>query len=104
MFTSIFKPNSGRRFHMRKLIAALALTTLMASSAALRLTTSTVHADDNPPIIFNDQMPAVDVVITPDNGAPGVVYVDLQDVSLRLLDSQNASVLSVIDKRISLVA
>jgi hypothetical protein len=79
------------------------LASCLMLSAILALPRTSAHAQDNAVITLDDQTPSVDVVITPTNGAPGVVYAELDGAQLHLLDSAGAETLGLIDKRITAI-
>lgn len=79
------------------------LSSCLLLSAVLVLPRASARAQDNAVITLDDQTPSVDVVITPANGAPGVVYAELDSAQLHLLDSTGVEVLNLIDKRINAI-
>ncbi len=84
-----------------KFVAAIILV------SALALFVGPAAAQDitaNPVLVLNDSTPSVDVVITPNNGASGVVYVELIGARVSLKDSTNTDVLSEADQRVSALA
>lgn len=79
------------------------LASCLMLSAILTLPRTIARAQDNAVITLDDQTPSVDVVITPTNGAAGVVYAELDGAQLHLLDSAGAETLGLIDKRITAI-
>ncbi len=62
------------------------------------------QSGQNAPIVLDDATPSVDIVITPTGGAAGAVYLELDGVHVRLLDGSQAEVLSLIDRRVGVLA
>src|SRR5512133_663784 len=75
------------------LLTLVSLLSIVARPAA-------AQADTSQPIILNDSTPSVDIVITPTDGAQGVIYLQLDGVHVQLLDSAKNEILSMIDKRV----
>ena len=81
---------------IRKSIVVVSLVLIVIASAFAKAAIPVIHAQDNPAITLDDKTPSVDVVITPDKGAPGTVYVDLQDPKERVRPFTAIATVSVI--------
>jgi uncharacterized protein YraI len=82
-------------------IATIATIAAIAGSVFVPL--APVAAQTDPTLILNDQTPSIDVVINPTNGAPGVIYLELENAQFQLTSNTGAIVLTAVDSRISAV-
>jgi hypothetical protein len=53
-----------------------------------------------PPIVLDDATPSIDAVITPANGAAGVVLLELEGARVQLSTAANVEILSIADARV----
>jgi hypothetical protein len=83
---------------------ALILFSIIVLVSRLGVARPSYAQDSNPPIILNANTPSVDIVVSGDNGAPGVVYIEMNGVHASLRDANGNELLSVIDKRITELA
>lgn len=86
---------------LRKIGLFIVLIGILALFAAPR--TPTI-AQGNPVITLDAATPAVDIVVTPTNGASGVVYIELDGAHLSVRNSANVVTLSLADSRVAAVA
>ncbi len=84
---------------LKKIVSAIVL--VFAAVLAVR---PAAAQGTNPPILLDDATPSIDVVVTPNNGASGVVYVELVNAHVTLKDATNGEVLTLIDKRVTALA
>ncbi len=84
----------------RKLLGFFVLIALIASFVT-PLAFPMVRAQDNSLVVLNDATPSAQVIVTLNNGAPGVVYIELENVRVVLRDKTGADVLSLGDKRVT---
>lgn len=86
---------------LRKSVLLIVLIGMIALLGMARMPTV---AQANPVITLDAATPAVDIVVTPSNGASGVIYVEMDGVRLSIRNSSNVEVLSLIDNRVAAVA
>ena len=85
----------------KKLGLFIILVGLIALFGAPRIS---ITAQGNPVLVLDAATPAVDIVVTPTNGAAGVVYIEMDGIHLSMRNSANVEVLTLVDKRISVAA
>jgi len=90
---------------IRKLFVRIGLVALIGmaliSSPSVLAPRVRAQAQDNSLIVLNDAAPTAQVIVTLNNGAPGVVYVELQQAKLTLKDATGLDILTIADKRIT---
>src|SRR5512147_226967 len=84
----------------RKMIVTGIILLVLVSLFAVVSRPVTAQANTNQPIILNDTTPSVEIVVTPTDGAQGVIYLQLDGVHVQLLDNTKNEILSMIDKRV----
>ncbi|HVO44077.1 MAG TPA: hypothetical protein VMT34_15720, partial [Aggregatilineales bacterium] len=86
---------------MSRFIAILLIVLTIAGVTGLP-----AHAQSNNAsvITLDDSNPSVDAMLLTNNGAPGVIYVELDHVKLNVKDDQGVEVLSLGDNRVTGVA
>lgn len=77
------------------------LAPIIAVAMALAIGLPRIGAEKTPILVLNDASPTADVSITLDNGAPGAVYLELQNVALSLRDASGADLLTISDPRVT---
>src|SRR5579862_9451857 len=90
------------QFNRLKVIIFLII--LLVSIFAFARSYHGVAAEDGTVIVLDDKTPSVDVAISTDHGASGVVDIEMQYAALHLINNANAEVLNSTDTRVSLVA
>lgn len=76
------------------------LVLLIVTLFSLALVTPGLAQNATPPIVLDDATPSIDAVITPANGAVGVVMLELEGVQVRLTTATNVDILSIADARV----
>lgn len=77
------------------------LAPVIAVAAVLSLGLSRTGAQKPSVIVLDDASPSADVTITLDNGAPGAVTLDMQNVAVSLQDASGRPLLAVEDARVT---
>lgn len=78
-----------------------ALAPVVAIAAALIFALPRAGAQKTPVIVLDESSPTADVTISLENGAPGAVVVDMQNVALSLKAASGETLLAVNDPRIT---